>query len=481
MPHNSQITSFNAPLNDAVGPFIPFNVTPPLHNRGVDIGPRLFGPAERFFMDSMGMMRLRYILKPTFQVYGDIGGGKTAIAKIYAWEGGAIYNGRRKSRVYADNHRNLSGIGEYDRLARLYDSTMIDLDEKINPFDSSLGLSISDHLETAVAIYESYNEGAAPKRHMKLAMRVALHEMLKQEQKETPSAELFAKILLNIRKEQGLDYTKSVIEIVSASDAPSAPETPLEDLRGNEMLDEKNAERIMEVSLTKQELESGNINWQEFMVDAGLVAEAVLGFLDGEYGKTFGGTASFGEKFGQRFVGIDFSHKNDQTVAFLIAMVLKVKDSATLRRDRRFMFDIEIMDENSALWEIPTFARAMAKRLKHARSEDTTIIQISHRPQDYATVGEAGSQVRALAVNSRKDIGATFFAKFEDRENVDYISQTFGFSNVERTHLMNLNPGQYGLFLPGRPLYFFQADLTPVRKWLIESNAAMNNALKRSA
>ena len=476
MPHNSQVTSFNAPLNDAVGPFVPFNVTPPLHNGGIDIGPRLFGPAEHFFMDTMEMMRLKYILKPTFQIYGDIGGGKTSLAKIYGWEGGAIFNGKRKSRVYADNHRNLSGVGEYDRLARLYDSTLINLDEKINPFDSSLGLSISDHLETAVAIYESYNDGASPSRHMKLAMRVALHEMFSDTQKETPSGELFAKILLNIRKQHGLDYTKSVIEIVRKQDMPKAAETPLSEVRGDEYV-----ERIMDVSLTKDELDSGNINWPEFEIDAGLIAEAVLGFLDGEYGETFGGTASFGDKFGQRFVGIDFSHKNEQTVAFLIAMVLKVKDSATLRRDRRFMFDIEIMDENSALWEIPTFARAMAKRLKHARSEDTTIIQISHRPQDYATVGEAGSQVRALAVNSRKDIGATFFAKFEDRENVDYITEAFGFSRVERSHLMNLDAGQYGLFMPGRPLYFFQADLSPVRKWLVESNAAMLNALERSA
>ena len=476
MPHNSQITSFNSPLNDAVGPFIPFNTTPPLHNGGCTIGPRLHGPAEYFFMDTMGMMRHKYILKPTFQIYGDIGGGKTGLAKIYAWEGGAIYNGQRKSRVYADNHRNLSGVGEYDRLARLYDSTLIDLDEKINPFDSSLGLSISDHLETAVAIYESYNEGASPHRHMKLAMRVALFEMFKEEQTETPSGELFAKILLNIRKEHGTEYTKGVIEVVRQHDLPLAPEAPL-----SEVSDDEYHERIMDVALTKDELDTGNINWPEFMIDAGLVAESVLGFLDGEYGETFGGTANFGEKFGQRFVGIDFSHKNEQTIAFLIAMVLKVKDAATLRRDRRFMFDIEIMDENSALWEIPTFARAMAKRLKHARSEDTTIIQISHRPQDYATVGEAGSQVRSLAINSRKDIGATFFARFEDKENVDYISETFGFSNVERANLMSLQSGQYGLYLPGRPLHFFQADLTPVRKWLIESNAAMNNALVRAA
>lgn len=475
MPHNSQITSFNAPLNDAVGPFIPFTATPPLHNGGVDIGPRMFGAAERFFMDTMSMMRLKYIRKPTFQFYGDIGWGKTALAKIYAWEGGAIYNGQRKSRIYADNHRNLDGVGEYDRLARLYDSTMIDLDEKINPFDSSLGLNISDHLETAVAIYESYNEGASPTRHMKLAMRVALHEMFKEGQRETPSAELFAKILLSIRKEHGLDYTRGVIEIVIKQDLPLAPTAPLYEVSGDEYV-----ERIMEVSLSKEELDSGNINWEEFTVDAGLVAEAALGFLDGEYGETFGGTASFGDKFGQRFVGIDFSHKNDQTVAFLIAMVLKVKESATLRRDRRFMFDIEIMDENPPLWEIPTFARAMAKRLKHARSEDTTIIQISHRPQDYTTVGEAGSQVRSLAVNSRKDIGATFFARFEDRENVDYVTEAFGFSSVERSSLMKLSAGQYGLYLPGHPLYFFQADLTPVRQWLIESNAAMNNALDRA-
>jgi len=299
--------------------------------------------------------------------------------------------------------------------------------------------------------------------------------MFKEGQRETPSAELFAKILLSIRKEHGLDYTKGVIEIVIKQDLPLAPAAPLSEVSGNEY-----AERIMEVSLSKEELDSGNINWEEFTVDAGLVAEAALGFLDGEYGETFGGTASFGDKFGQRFVGIDFSHKNNQTVAFLIAMVLKVKESATLRRDRRFMFDIEIMDENPPLWEIPTFARAMAKRLKHARSEDTTIIQISHRPQDYTTVGEAGSQVRSLAVNSRKDIGATFFARFEDRENVDYVTEAFGFSNVERESLMKLLAGQYGLYLPGHPLYFFQADLTPVRQWLIESNAAMNNALDRA-
>jgi hypothetical protein len=476
MPHNSQVTSFNSPLNDAAGPFIPFNVTPPLHNGGICIGPRLFGPSEYFYWDTMAMMKQKYIHKPTFQIYGDIGGGKTGLAKIYAWEGGALYNGQRLARVYADNHRNLDGSGEYDRLARLYDSKMINLDEKINPFDNTLGLENSDHLETAVAIYESYNDGASPSRHMKLAMRVALFEMYEEKQKDVPSAELFAKILLSLRKQEGLRYTKTIIETVRKQEISSAPR-PLESVEGEDQV----AERLLDVSLTDEDLQTENIDWDEFTRDAGLVAEAVIGFLDGEYGQTFGGTASFGEKFGQRFVGIDFSHKNDQTIAFLIAMVLKVKNAATLRRDRRFMFDIEVMDENSSLWEIPTFARAMAKRLKHARSEDTSIIQISHRPQDYATVGEAGSQVRSLAVNSRKDIGATFFARFEDKENVDYIKETFGFSDVERSTLMSLTSGQYGLYLPGRPLYFFQADLTSVRKWLIESNVAMENALHRAS
>jgi hypothetical protein len=477
MAHNNQITAFNAPLNDGAGPFIPFaGITPPLHNGGVVIGPRLFGPAEYFFWDTIGMMDYKYINRPTFQIYGDIRGGKTSIAKIYAWEGGAIYNGRREARVYADNHRRLAGVDEYGRLARLYDSEMINLDEKINPFDVSLGLSTSDHLETAVAIFESYYEGLVPSRHMKLAMRVALHLMFDPQQKETPSAELFAKILLMLRQEHGVGYTESILNVIRKEDVPQAPEGEVMPQDGENYL-----ERIMDVHLTKEELDVSNIQWDDFMADAGLVAEAVLGFLDGEYGQTFGGTSSFGDKFGQRFAGIDFSHKNDQTVAFLIALVLKVKNSATLRRDRRFMFDIEIMDENSALWEIPTFARAMAKRLKHARSEDTTLIQISHRPQDYATVGDAGSQVRSLAVNSRKDIGAVLFARFEDEENLDYIEGAFGLTPVERAHISQLNPGQYGLHLPGRPMYFFQADLTPVRKWLVESDAAMTNALVRAS
>ncbi len=473
MAHNSQITAFNAPLRDAVGPFIPFNMyTPMIKTLGIIFGDRLFGPREQFNWDTLGLMKDDVIYRPSIRVHGDVGeAAKSAFLKIYAYECGAILNNGRKSHIYVENLRWLNGEPEYTRLAAMFKSEIVGLaGKKINLFADDLNLTMSHHLETAVSVYESSNNGASPVRHEKLSMRVALHEMFQKNgyQGRKPGMETFAEILLALTKTEATRYIEQTIQVASTADSPgSTHEATPED-------------ELLEVSLKKEDYDTSNIDWDEFCKDAGHVASAVLNFLDGEYGDIFGGTDSFADDFKQRFYGIDLTYMSDALRAFLIGFQLRIQEAnekaAVPNPD--LMFDIRGMDENQGLWEYLTaFARPMARALKFKRGDSSSIIQLTQGPQDYEAVGAAGSQSRQLAVNSAKDIGVFVIGHLESPDSVEYTAHMLDLSPFEAHVIHTLERGQYGVKFPGRAMEFFQMRYTPVRKFLVETNMAMSEAI----
>lgn len=467
MSHNQQVTAFSAPLDDAVGPFVPFNS---VSNRSRDeliLGLRLLNDSSPFTWDPPGWMLSGRTPAMSCCVLGDINGGKSGFNKIIASEYGAVFNGRRKQRVYADDHRRLFGEPEYSRLAKFYGSTLITLDEKINVFDAKLGMTQSEHLETAIAIYESASGGESPRRHMILTMMVALTVMFESQiEARTPSAEYLVEILLRLQSMQGNDYLKSItqrkaIEAFAEADSETA-EHP----------------KVSPVQTISSDA-AFNINWEEFQDDAGIVAEHVIRFLKGDYGDTFGGDKSFADLLSQRFCGFDYSGKNEQTVAFLVGLIWRIKTSALLRGDLRFMFDIELHDENVNLWKYPQYARPMAKALKQTRGTGKLTMLTTHRLQDYSTVGEAGSQVRMLAENMASDIGFFVFTKHSDKDDIDYIRDRFRLSEFEANQIQFLEKGQYGIKFNDEPVHFLEVPLTPIRGWLVETNAALADSATR--
>ena len=465
MVYNNQITGFTAPIADAVGPFMPYISTKRLCTTGNPRGYYMSSPREVFCWNPNEQKEAHLVERTSYLIVGDIGSGKSAFSKIAMFEDSAIAEDGHPGRGYADNLREIAGKDEYGMLASFMGSEMNAVKRQINPFSADLGFTASDHLATAVSMYESANNGAPPVRNMKLAMRVALAVMLEFDRmgRRHASIEGFADILLNLHQFDAIKHISGVIQA-----------------QHRELAQLPDQGDTVEFSRVNQaEFTSPNINWQEFADDAGKVAVAFLNFLDGEYGDTFGGSAPFGVGFGQRFVGLDLAHKPDQVQAFLIEYILRLKDVAARNHDERFKFDIEISDENASLWNYPGFARTMSKRLKYKRGDSTVMYQLTQNLEDYEAVGNTGSTERKLAMNAIRDFGAIVYGRLESPSSLAYAAQVSNLTPLEQSIIKRLNPGQYGIKFPGEPVQFVQVSMNPVRRHLIETNAAVIEAIRR--
>lgn len=489
MTYNDQITSFNLPLDDALGPMLPFTVP---SNRSDEmsytIGENFIGPRLSFEFDPANAKAKRNAFSATVVAWGDVDGGKSGYGKIFAFEYSAVYNHRRKQRIYADDHRQLHGKNEFQKLADCCNSTLVTIKSRINVFDPELPLSMADHMETAVAIYEDSNNGAAPSRYMKLCMRVALYKMfatdsvdgdvLGRVEPAKPSAERFAAVLFEIGQEDATEFIKSVVESAKQEDEENGAILPDEETRTEESTTHSSNSDEPELSsnLKSSEYQVENIVWEAFREDAGLVATAVVNFLKGEFGETFGGEGSFASLFSQRFVGIDYSSRGDNVKAFLIAFVMRIKITAVIRKDMRFWFDIELIDESIKLMTIsPTFLRTFARNLKEARNTSRTIFVMLHRPQDLDTLGEYSN----LARNAIRDVGIAYIARVQDEDALDELARMYNFGDTEKAIIRDLPVGSYAVKYGRGPLHFVRVPLNFVRAYLVETNEANYDALVR--
>lgn len=490
--YNDQVTSFNLPLDDALGPMLPFTMP---SNRSDDmaytLGENYMGPRVSFEFDPVNAKRKRDAFSSTIVFWGDVDSGKSAFGKIFAAEYSAVYNHRRKLRIYADDHRQLHGKNEFQRLAECMNSQLVTIKRRINVFDPDLPLTTADHMETSVAIYEDSNDGRAPVRYQKLCMRVALHKMLVTDTRTSdddgnplkpvkPSAERYAAVLLEIGQEETTEFIKGVVQ--SAKEADEADDAILMNTEERNELTDADAKAEAEElaanssNLEEKEYNVENIDWAAFREDAGLVATAVLNFLEGEFGNTFGGEGSFADLFSQRFVGIDYSTRGDIVKAFLIAFVMRIKMTAVRRVDMRFWFDIELIDESNKLMAIsPTFLRTFARDLKEARNTSRIKFVMLHRPQDLDTLGEYSE----LARNAIRDVGIACIGRVSDEDALDALARMYGFGDTEKAIIRELPVGCYAICYGRGPVVFMRIPLNSFRAYLIETNEANYDALVR--
>lgn len=484
------MTSFNLPLDDALGPWLPFTAP---SNRSDEmaytIGEDLIGPARSFEFDPVNAKAKRDVFSSTVVAWGDIDGGKSGFGKIFAFEYSGVHNHRRKLRIYADDHRQLHGKNEFQRLAECCNSTLITIKTRVNVFDADLPLSTADHMETAVAIYEDSNDGRTPTRYMKLCMRVALYRMFVTDRKTRdaadnpvepikPSAERFSAILFEIGQDDATEFIKGVVESAREEDTLSGTVLPDEETPKDESQPvlEREGEFELSSNLKDSEYQVENIDWEAFREDAGLVATSVINFLHGEFGETFGGEGSFADLFSQRFVGVDYSDRADNVKAFLIAFVMRIKITAVARKDMRFWFDIELIDESIKLMSIsPSFLRTFARNLKEARNTSRTMFVMLHRPQDLDTLGEYNS----LARNAIRDVGIAYIARVRDEDALNELAKMYDFGDTEKAIIRDLPIGAYAVKYGRGPLLFMRIPLNFVRSYLVETNEANYDALVR--
>jgi len=382
-------------------------------------------------------------------VLGDKDKGKSTIGKIIATEDAAVFNGKKKKRVYVDNHRH----GEYAELAHFYDTEMTAFDEKINVFDQGVGFTIADHQITAEFLFIKANDGVLPVEHQPFVIETAVFKMFSNPEREK-SAEEFGRILLGLTKEDGYNYLAASINQVG---------------------------------------ETSNIDWEHFKRDAGYVAQRVVRFLGGEIGKTFGGTGSIANRLtghetsqgvvrslkeGQtsRATVINFYGKNPTTTAFLINFLGRIRLAAELRGDTRFMFDTDLQDENYVMWDYFEYADGKVKSNKQSRTipNAPTTVFTTHSLLDLESV-----KFSKQAFTNVRGIDVWFFFGMEHKVDRDATADFFRLSKTETERLGNLQVGQYGFKVGTEDVVFAEIYLSPMRKKISYTNKANDEALTR--
>ncbi|MGV9001812.1 MAG: hypothetical protein ACOH18_02560 [Candidatus Saccharimonadaceae bacterium] len=464
--YNNQISGFTAPVSDATIPWLPFISSKRLLVAGNPRGTYLNSPRETFYWDPIDQKERHLTERCSYLVIGDVGKGKSAFPKISVFEDSAIVNDGHPGTAFGINMREIAGKDEYGMLALFMGAKgMSTLNRRFNAFSEKMGFTLSDHLATAVSIYEASTDGVSPTRHMKTVMRVVLAEMFSPVGRLAgkPSIGRFAEITLSLSKSQAINHIKRVLADESSTHAVT------EGFDASIEVDEG----IINLGETPSD-DFSNIDWNEFASDAGAVASAALNFKAGEFGDIVGGDEPLDMNIVNRFFGLNIAHLDEKVKAFVVEFIMRLMEVAARDRNPQYQFDTELWDEGHGLWNYVGFSRVYPKKLKYKRGDSTVLYQMTQNLQDFGA-----AKYGQLALNSIKDYGAIIFAGLASPESVAFASEHIELTSFERQVIQNLNPGQYGIKFPGEPVQFVHVPLNPIRRHLIETNIATIEALKK--
>lgn len=459
MVYNNQIMGFTAPVTDAVVPWMPYISTPRLLTRGNPRGHYMTSPRETFYWGPLEQKEEHLTERPSYLLVGDVGASKSAFPKIAIFEDCAVANDGHPGRAFGINMREIAGKDEYGMLALYMGADVSNLTRRFNIFSDNMGFSLSDHLVTAVRVYEASNDDKSPERHMKLAMRVALAEMFAKGgwRGKRPGIGTYISILLSISKSEALEHIKRMLE--------------------DRLDDDFDLETEAEVGVTTPEevqedtFDITNIDWDEFIQDAGAVATSALNFKTGEFGDIVGGDEPLDMDTAKRFFGLNIAHLTEEKVkAFAVEFIMRLMSSG----DPRYKFDQEMWDEGHGLWNYRGFSYTFPKKLKYKRGDASVLYHATQDLRDFEA-----TKFSKLALNSIKDYGAVIFAKLSSPDSVAFAAEHIDLTPFEQRVIQGLNPGQYGIKFPNEPVQFVQVDLNPIRRHLIETNIAVIEALKK--
>ena len=456
MAKHPQITTFNSPLEDAAAPLLPF-VQPDSGGNDEHYLGLTMRTSEPFSFWPPQMMKDGRIDSMVALILAKKNHGKTALAKNMAVSMGAYSIGGVPFRITADDHRRNNGVPEYEDLAAFYDSRPIKMDDRLNIFDPKFGLTLSEHMETAVDAYKHGNEGKQLVRHQPFALQAAIHKMFTQHE-EDASIEVLVVLLLGIDKVDIQNYYDAVITNILAKRL-NADVIP--------------AGLIQEVEKSR---DLSGINWIDFKADATFVAQRFLRLLEGDFGKRFGSNNSIADAMAQDAVIIDQSGMNERTTAFMQSFFWRIKKSGQLRRDARFMYHLEVHDENYKLWNYLSYAVAMSDYIKQIRAHPVFLVMLSHRRRDYYSVGEKGSRQRQLATNMFDDVSMWFYGR-QDKKSAVEAGENHSLSTGDVAKLQTLKPGEWGVVIGNEQMEFVQVPLTMQTAKLAASNAAVESML----
>lgn len=359
--------------------------------------------------------------------------------------------------VYADGIRMKGTQMEYDPLAYLLDSVPVELRERLNPFDDEFSFTFGQHETNALGLIQSSKEGIPATSEQEYLLRVSLHIMFKAFGR-TKGIEVLAKIVQTLSVLDIKEYENDTLDaaIRDIAEQVSEEEKTAAQAEIDQLLARGMVEVPVETSLSEdgeeepEDVQTKLVSIHELRNDETKLGEAtqelsriITRVLFGDFDQRFGGQKSFAKLMSQRAVVFNMSGMSDQTMAFIQGFIWRLKHEAHRRGDKRFIFQVQIHDENYKLWNDPVFAREMSDYLKQIRSYDTTLIMVSHRMRDYFSVGTKDSPERQKATNMFGDIPIWFVGKLAESDAQDVIN----YHNLDPTWRDVITTLQPGVFL----------------------------------
>lgn len=392
---------------------------------------RLFSFTDKLWM-SLGIISSRVVI-----ILGEKNHRKTTTAMNLAavLSCGKMPDGSFP-HVYADGIRMKGKIMEYDPLAEMLDSIPVELRDRLNTFDDEFGFTFGQHETNALGLVQAAKNGEPATSEQEYHLRVALYIMFKAFGR-TKGIEMLAKIIQTLSVKDIQEYEQDNLdasirsiadEVTDAEKAAVQAEIDRALSRGTfevpvDEIPDYFGEDAPEAPKTKfvdvHELRNDETRLGEATQE---LSRLITRILFGDFDQRFGGQRSFAKLMSQRAVVFNMSGMNDQTMAFIQGFIWRLKHEAHRRDDKRFIFQVQIHDENYKLWNDPVFAREMSDYLKQIRSYDTTLIMVSHRMRDYYSVGTENSPERQRATNMFGDVPIWFVGKLPESDAQDVVN-----------------------------------------------------------
>jgi len=446
----------------------PWVAPSPANRGGIFLGVNLRTRKPEYF-DPWQLKMDGTISSTQFAVYGDKGGGKTTFQKAMAIRGQSLQAGMINGvpdsiRTRINDRKPEDGRPEYEAITEFLHSLTIRLNQQasINVFDPKMNMTEFDLNETTVNICEQIS-GAKLIRFQPLAIQVGIHRML-QLMPDKASPEMLEYILRYLNAADLQDYFDSISSGLDEQYEAAIAE------RGDTLPAESRPVR-----------REHNIPFEVFQHDAALVSSYLGRLLRGDYGGIIGGTGSLRDALSQPMVTFDWSGVNEQARTLLMSMFWKWQTVALNNNDLSLIPHLDFSDEEADALTNLMYVRFQAAFVKKARAFHTASFRAVQYRRDIARAGADGSEIRALCEGILLGMGAEFYFRQPEDDNVldDMVKR--GISEQDARYLTNINlpPGVVGVKYPNRPFELIQILIGPTEMELVKTNAAAERMANR--
>lgn len=210
-------------------------------------------------------------------------------------------------------------------------------------------------------------------------------------------------------------------------------------------------------------------------------AECLEVLMSGQFGDVFGGKVSLRDALMQPVVMLDTEELPENANTMLESVMMRAETSAiqyskedigTDRDMTRIVPHLNISDEEGVAMKSVMHARYLANFEARARAYATSRWRLSQYSTQMTDLGNAGSELRSLAAEIDRGVGARFiFRQVDDPAILQRFSQ-LGLSDQIVERLPFLDPGEGVLLVRDKPPVMFKHQLTSLELPMIESNSS---------